>query len=121
MEETLLTGLPIGGIQIEGLGATDIDNQPEVFNSTTLGGLALEFHRRISTFYNRLPRLEEVIAKNIKDAEVRRFESRVAEKVILDWLAEFDNITIIFVCTFPHREVVNYLMQHREAWLPQIL
>ncbi|OBU01575.1 hypothetical protein VE01_00532 [Pseudogymnoascus verrucosus] len=86
----------IGGIQIEGLGATDIDNQDEVFNSTTVGGLALEFHRRISTFYNRLPRLEEVVAKNIKDTEVWRFESRVAEKVILEWLAEFDNIRIIF-------------------------
>jgi hypothetical protein len=86
-----------------------------VFNSTTVGGLALEFHRRISTFYNRLPHLEEVVAKNIKDAEVWRFESRVAEKVILEWLAEFDNIRIIFVCAARSNEVAIYLMQHREA------
>lgn len=121
MEETPLTGLPIGGIQIEGLGETDIDNQAEVFNSTTVGGLALEFHRRISIFYNRLPRLEEVVTKNINDVEVWRFESRVAEKVILEWLAEFDNIKIIFVCTSRSYKVVTYLIQHREAWLPQIL
>ncbi|KAF3013742.1 hypothetical protein E8E14_007580 [Neopestalotiopsis sp. 37M] len=85
----------IGGIQIEGLGATDIDNQAEVFNSPTVGGLALEFHRRISKFYGRLEHLDRCVKEGIKDPDVWRFESRVAEQIIKEWLAEFENITII--------------------------
>ncbi|CAI4214321.1 unnamed protein product [Parascedosporium putredinis] len=85
----------IGGIQINGLGATDIDNQVEFQNSTTLGGINLELHQRISRHYGRLARLEEVVAKGIKDPEVWRFEPRVAEKVIADWLAEHASITVI--------------------------
>ncbi|KAI1846018.1 hypothetical protein JX266_007827 [Neoarthrinium moseri] len=84
----------IGGIQINGLGATDIDNQDEFQNSTTLGGLNLELHERISRHYNRLGHLHEVVAKKLKDPEVRRFESKVAEKVIAEWLAEHRLITI---------------------------
>lgn len=93
----LTTVLRQGGIQIEGLGATDIDNQNEVFNSTTLGGLALELHRRISTYYGRLERLEHCVKEGIKDADVWRFESRVAELIIKQWLAEFPEIVIIKV------------------------
>lgn len=87
-----------GGIQINGLGATDIDNQAEFQNSTTVGGLSLEFHQRISKVYNRVERLNEVVSKRIKDPEIWRFESRVAEKVISDWLAEYPSIDIIKVC-----------------------
>ncbi|KAJ4252796.1 hypothetical protein NW762_010702 [Fusarium torreyae] len=87
----------IGGIQINGLGATDIDNQAEFQNSTTVGGLSLELHQRISKFYNRLERLNEIVQKRIKDPDIWRFESRVAEKVISDWLAEHSSITIIKV------------------------
>ncbi|KAI5477375.1 hypothetical protein MNV49_006441 [Pseudohyphozyma bogoriensis] len=86
--------LHIGGIQIEGLGATDIDNQAEVFNSKTVGGLALELHERISAVYGRTERLNEVVAKGIKDVEIWRFESRVAEQVIADWLAEYPSIAV---------------------------
>ncbi|KAI1871339.1 uncharacterized protein JN550_004784 [Neoarthrinium moseri] len=75
----------IGGIQINGLGATDIDNQDEFQNSTTLGGLNLELHERISRHYNRLGHLHEVVAKKLKDPEVRRFESKVAEKNRKPW------------------------------------
>ncbi|CZR58240.1 uncharacterized protein PAC_08131 [Phialocephala subalpina] len=85
----------IGGIQIEGLGATDIDNQAEFQNSTTVGGLALELHRRISKHYHRLLRLEDVVMTRTKDPEVWRFEARVAEKVIGEWLDEFSNIELI--------------------------
>lgn len=87
----------LGGIQVEGLGSTDIDNQSEFQNSTTLGGLNLELHRRISIHYNRTTRLEEVIKHKIKDAQIWKFESRVAEKVIADWLSEFPQIQIIKV------------------------
>ncbi|KAK7426015.1 hypothetical protein QQZ08_007463 [Neonectria magnoliae] len=51
----------IGVIQVNGLGATDIDNQAEFQNSATLGGLNLELHQRISKYYGRLDRLNEVI------------------------------------------------------------
>ncbi|KAF4964838.1 hypothetical protein FSARC_7266 [Fusarium sarcochroum] len=85
----------IGGIQINGLGATDIDNQVEFQNSTTVGGLSLELHQKISKVYNRVERLNEVVRKRIKDPEIWRFESRVAEKVISDWLAEYPSITVI--------------------------
>ncbi|GJC81844.1 hypothetical protein ColLi_04682 [Colletotrichum liriopes] len=87
----------IGGIQIEGLGATDIDNQAEVFNSPTVGGLALEFHRRISKYYGRLEHLEHCVEEGIKDPDVWRFESRVAEQIIKEWLAEFPEITVVKV------------------------
>ncbi|KPM44302.1 hypothetical protein AK830_g2274 [Neonectria ditissima] len=85
----------IGGIQINGLGATDIDNQAEFQNSTTVGGLSLELHQRISHVYNRIERLNEVVGKALKDPDIWRFEARVAEKVIFDWLAENPSITII--------------------------
>ena len=79
------------------MGATDIDNQVEVFNSKTVGGLALELHQRISRFYGRSERLEEVVSRGIKDGDIWRFESRVAEQIIREWLAEFKGIEVIFV------------------------
>ncbi|TPX19112.1 uncharacterized protein E0L32_011185 [Thyridium curvatum] len=85
----------IGGIQIEGLGGSDIDNQPEFQNSTTLGGLNLELHERISKHYGRLDRLREVRSKRLRDPDVWRFESRVAEQIIEGWLAEHSAINII--------------------------
>lgn len=87
-----------GGIQINGLGATDIDNQAEFQNSTTLGGLNIEFHERISRHYGRLERLDEVVKKKLKDPDAWRFEARVAEQIIRDWLAENPSITVIKVC-----------------------
>ena len=86
-----------GGIQINGLGATDIDNQAEFQNSTTLGGLNLELHQRISDHYGRRGRLDDVVLKKLKDPDVWRFESRVAEQVISEWLTEYPLITIIKV------------------------
>ncbi|KAK6196598.1 hypothetical protein LQW54_011382 [Pestalotiopsis sp. IQ-011] len=98
----------IGGIQIEGLGATDIDNQAEVFNSPTVGGLALEFHRCISKYYGRLEHLEQCLKEGIKDPDVWRFESRVAEQIIKEWLPEFSDITIIKVTT-----LIAIILVHR--------
>ncbi|KAL3484023.1 FAD dependent oxidoreductase-domain-containing protein [Aspergillus germanicus] len=85
----------IGGIQIEGLGSTDIDNQVEFQNSTAVGGLALELHRRLSTHYGRLDQLEEVVAKRLKLPEVWKFESSVLERIIADWLAEYPGLVVI--------------------------
>ena len=93
----MVTHYSVGGIQVNGLGATDIDNQAEFQNSTTLGGLNLELHQRISDHYGRRSRLDEVVLKKLKDPDVWRFESRVAEQVIAQWLAEYPGITIIKV------------------------
>ncbi|KAL3450454.1 FAD dependent oxidoreductase-domain-containing protein [Aspergillus insuetus] len=85
----------IGGIQIEGLGSTDIDNQVEFQNSTAVGGLALELHRRLSTHYGRLDQLEEVVTKRLKVPEVWKFESSVLERIIADWLAEYPDLVVV--------------------------
>ncbi|OBR05801.1 Xanthan lyase [Colletotrichum higginsianum IMI 349063] len=85
----------IGGIQVNGLGATDIDNQAEFQNSTAVGGLNLELHQRISAHYGRLDRLNEVVKKRLKVPEVWRFEARVAERIIREWLDEHRSIAII--------------------------
>ncbi|CAK7229801.1 hypothetical protein SBRCBS47491_007372 [Sporothrix bragantina] len=87
----------IGGIQIEGLGGSDIDNQPEFQNSTTLGGLSFELHERISQHYGngRPERLRKTVAERLRDPDVWRFESCVAEAIIATWLAEHSSITIV--------------------------
>ncbi|KAL2863224.1 FAD dependent oxidoreductase-domain-containing protein [Aspergillus lucknowensis] len=85
----------IGGIQIEGLGSTDIDNQVEFQNSTAVGGLALELHRRLSAHYGRLDQLEDVIAKRLKVPEVWKFESSVLERILAAWLAEYPSLVVV--------------------------
>ncbi|KAL4882209.1 FAD dependent oxidoreductase-domain-containing protein [Aspergillus karnatakaensis] len=85
----------IGGIQIEGLGSTDIDNQIEFQNSLAVGGLALELHRRLSKHYGRSEQLEEVLANRLKVPEVWKFESSVLERIIAEWLAEFPELEVI--------------------------
>ncbi|KAJ5368818.1 uncharacterized protein N7496_008578 [Penicillium cataractarum] len=85
----------IGGIQVEGLGSTDIDNQTEFQNSPSVGGLALELHRRLSKYYGRLDWLEEVLAERKKVPEVWKFEPRVLEEVIRSWLDEYSPLLSI--------------------------
>ncbi|KAL4864494.1 hypothetical protein BDV12DRAFT_201019 [Aspergillus spectabilis] len=85
----------IGGIQIEGLGSTDIDNQLEFQNSPAVGGLALELHRRLSRHYGRSEQLEDVLAKRLKIPEVWKFEPSVLERITADWLAEYPSLVII--------------------------
>jgi len=82
-----------GGIQINGLVASNIDSQPEFQNSTTLGGLNLKLHQRISRHYGRLERLNEVVEKKLKGPGVWRFEARTVEQIIEYWLAENPFIT----------------------------
>ncbi|KAJ5106873.1 hypothetical protein N7456_003548 [Penicillium angulare] len=85
----------IGGIQVEGLGSTDIDNQIEFKNSPSIGGLGLELHRRLSKHYGRLEKLEEVLSRGKKMPEVWKFESHVLEEIIMSWLNEFPSLSII--------------------------
>lgn len=85
----------VGGMMVEGLGGSDIDNHGDFQNSVVVSGLALEFYRRIAHSYGRLDYLEKVVSEQTKDADVWRFESKVAEKVIGDWLASYPNIQVL--------------------------
>lgn len=80
----------VGGIITEGLGGTDIDNHGGFQNSAAVGGLALDFYKRIAAAYGRLDELEEAVAQKLKRPELWRFEPSVAEQVIKTWVAEFD-------------------------------
>lgn len=78
----------IGGMNVEGLGGTDIDNHREFQNSPAVGGLALEFYRRVAQHYGKGEAFETMLAARKKEPALWRFEPQVAEKVILDWLKE---------------------------------
>jgi hypothetical protein len=62
-------GQHFGGISVEGLGSSDIDNHKEFKNGSAVGGLAKEFYKKIGAEY-------------AKDSPVYRFESSIAERVI---------------------------------------
>ena len=79
----------VGGNVVEGLGGTDIDNHKEFRNSPAVGGIALEFYRRIAKAYGREQAFEKMILKKEKDTSLWRMESSVAERVIKEWLAEY--------------------------------
>jgi hypothetical protein len=80
-------GRHLGGMSVEGLGGTDIDNQP-FRNSPAVGGLALEFYRRISAHYNRTAKFEAMLEAGGKDTSLWRFEPHVAEAVWEAWIKE---------------------------------
>jgi hypothetical protein len=80
-------GQHLGGMSVEGLGGTDIDNQP-FQNSPAVGGLALEFYRRVSAQYGRSEAFEAMLAAKGKDTKLWRFEPHVAEAVWEAWVAE---------------------------------
>ncbi len=63
------------GMNVEGLGHSDIDNHPSFKNGSSIGGMAREFYRRVGRQYG-------------KDSEVYNFEPHVAESVLNAWLAE---------------------------------
>ncbi len=79
-----------GGIMIEGLGGSDIDNQGLFQNSKAVGGLALDFYRRVAKAYDRSEAFEKMLEAGEKDTRLWAFESKVAESVIASWLGEFD-------------------------------
>jgi len=79
----------MGGNVVEGLGGTDIDNHKEFQNSGAVGGLALEFYRRIAQVYGNEAEFEKMLANKEKIPRLWRMESSVAEKVIKQWLSEY--------------------------------
>ena len=81
-------GQHLGGMAVEGLGGTDIDNQKEIRNSPAVGGLAREFYRRISLKYNRNAAFDAIATNGTKNTGLWRFESHVAEQVYDAWVKE---------------------------------
>jgi len=67
-------GAHVGGMNVEGLGSSDVDNH-DFRNSDAIGGIALEFYCRIGKAYK-------------SDRPVWKFEPHVAETVIGAWLKE---------------------------------
>jgi hypothetical protein len=64
----------IGGINIEGLGGSDINNH-NFINDIVVGGLAKDFYLRLGKKYG-------------KDGPAYKFEPHVAEEVFNEWVAE---------------------------------
>ncbi|WP_428655891.1 FAD-dependent oxidoreductase [Runella sp.] len=79
----------IGGMSVEGLGGTDIDNHKEFQNTAAVGGSSLEFYRRIAKAYGHEAAFEQMLSKKEKNPDLWDFESKVAEKVFNDWVKEY--------------------------------
>ena len=81
-------GQHLGGMAVEGLGGTDIDNHKEFRNSPAVGGVALEFYRRVAAKYGRSGAFEAMLAAGEKNTGLWRFEPHVAEHVFDTWVKE---------------------------------
>jgi len=81
-------GQHLGSMSTEGLGGTDIDNHAPFQNSPAVGGLALEFYRRVSSHYGRQAQFDEMLHARAKNSVLWRFESSVAEKIFDAWVQE---------------------------------
>lgn len=81
-------GNHLGSMASEGLGSTDIDNHGPFQNSPAVGGLALEYYRRIAKAYDREAAFDAMLASREKKRQHWRFEPKVAEKVFDEWAAE---------------------------------
>jgi thioredoxin reductase len=73
-------GNHLGGMAVEGLGGTDIDDHPEFQNSIAVGGLVLEFYKRIAIKYNRSEEFSLMINSKRKEPGLWRFESHMPNK-----------------------------------------
>ena len=81
-------GRHLGGMSVEGLGGTDIDNHAAFQNSPAVGGLTLEFYRRLSAHYGNEAAFAEMIRTHGKQSRLWRFEPHVAEAVFDAWVKE---------------------------------
>src|SRR5690606_11005087 len=84
----LSTEAHLGGSIVEGLGGTDIDNHGSFRNSPAVGGMALEFYKRVAAKYGKLEALEAAINAGKKQPELWRYEPHVAQEVIEQWVQE---------------------------------
>ncbi len=82
-------------MSVEGLGGSDIDNHGPFQNSPAVGGLALEFYRRVAKHYGNSDKFEAMLKSGSKLPALWRFEPHVAEKIFADWLAEYPQIKLL--------------------------
>ena len=75
----------LGGIMVNGLGGSDINNHGEFDNNVAVGGLALEFYKKIFDHYG----IENWQLRR-KDSSIWNFESSVAESIIKSWVSDHD-------------------------------
>ena len=75
----------LGGMTTQGLGGTDINNHEEFENDKAVGGLALEFYKRVAEHYGITD-----FENQRNDSKTWRFEPHVAEKIFNDWLNEYN-------------------------------
>lgn len=85
-------GRHLGGMSVEGLGSSDIDNHAEFKNGAAVGGLAKEFYQRLGREYG-LP----------SGASQFRFEPHVAEKVMNALVGEQPAVTVRRGCRLRER------------------
>lgn len=88
-------GQHYGGMSVEGLGGSDIDNHGPFQNSPAVGGLALEFYRRVAEHYGNSDKFEAILISGGKQPALWRFEPHVAEKIFAAWLAEYPRIKLL--------------------------
>jgi hypothetical protein len=81
-------GWHLGGMSIEGLGGTDIDNHADFQNSVAVGGLALDFYRRVSDRYGQRAAFDAMVAAGARNSALWKFEPQVAEAVMEDLVRE---------------------------------
>jgi hypothetical protein len=86
-------GQHLGGMSVEGLGGSDIDNHP-FRNSPAVGGLTLQFYRKTARRYGKLKEFDEMLRTGAKKPALWRFESHVAEEVFDTWLKEHPGIRV---------------------------
>lgn len=83
----------VGGILVNGLGVTDIDSQKAFQNSLAVGGLAIEFYRRLAVYYGREERFLQALKNKEKVRDIWPHEPGVAERIIKKWL-EDENVAV---------------------------
>ena len=75
----------VGGMTIEGLGGSDINNHAGFKNDHVIGGLTLDFYKEIADHYG---------VENFDSARIHsitwRFEPHVAKNIFYRWLDEYD-------------------------------
>ena len=88
-------GQHLGGMSVEGLGGTDIDNHRGFQNSPAVGGLAREFYRRVSMEYHRESAFDKMVSTGEKNPPLWRFEPHVAEAVFGNWVKATPGIRVL--------------------------
>ncbi len=75
----------VGGMSIEGLGGSDINNHAGFKNDSVIGGLTLDFYKEVAGFYG-ITNFDSARAH----ASTWRFEPHVAKGIFDRWLADLE-------------------------------